>query len=647
MQRLLAALPSLIVFGAVFCFLGTAIVAGIRQRRRDRRRILAEGTSAEAVITEVITDRRSDGCRVRCRFQPDIAGPHLQTTQKSTLAALKSLGLGDGSSVRVYYLTKWPRYAFIKELAVAERVEAITSADGRAEAEALTVSVYFIAYVGRGAKKATNAFRWTGDGDITISEKAVRFTAKRARRFWFPKVVEQEFARVTIANVEVFDNTVRCEISEPHQKSRALQFWAVNAEEAKAIGARLPDSKTATFVPQLAERAAFNARLLEVSPGAPVTPVLIGINVVLFIVVAALGGGIFVPNGEVLIRLGSDYTPLTAAGEWWRLLTSTFLHFGIMHLAFNMWALWVNGVLAERLYGSTRYLTLYLVAGVAGSVTSFLWHPFVNGAGASGAIFGVLGALFAYFLRTDSGVPKSVLKAQRNAAGIFIVVSLLNAARVRGIDNAAHLGGVAAGFVMGWLLCRPLEVKRDEQDWTGQWVRALIVVGASVLLVGYYLRSGQWHPRVVHDASGRPVSFAELAAPPHTFGGVTLGMTSAEVMRAKGRPVQEEHQQWVHWMYNSVDSARDGLLDVYFTDSSGESPARVWAVLFWGKRDAEPQSMANLLTFSRQDLVMRYGSPVSEADAGENSRYLYFGNGIMVYLERDKVIAYGVYTLQQ
>jgi rhomboid protease GluP len=126
---------------------------------------------------------------------------------------------------------------------------------------------------------------------------------------------------------------------------------------------------------------------------------------------------------------------------------------------------------------------------VAGSLASFLWHPFVNGAGASGAIFGVLGAQLAYFLRTDSGVPKSVLTTQRNSAAIFIVVSILNAARVQGIDNAAHLGGLAAGFLMGLILYRPLDVKRDAQAWAAQWFRSIAVVGCTVLVVGYHLRS--------------------------------------------------------------------------------------------------------------------------------------------------------------
>ncbi len=641
MHRVLASLPSLFIIGALLCLAALAVVAAITQTRRDRRRILAEGTSAEAVITKVVGDRRSGSCRVRFRFQPDSEGASLEATQKSTLSAVKSLNLLEGSRTRVYYLAKWPRYPFIKTLVVAERVEAIGSGSDSAGSQSLPPSVYFISY-SSGVTKATNAFRWTGDGDITIGARRLGFTAKRARPFWFSKVVEQEFPREAVSNVEVFDNTVRCELSEPYKKSRALQFWTVNAEEAKAIGAELPDSKTASFVPLLAERAAFNARLLEVSRRAPVTPVLIGINVLMFVIAAGLGGGILVPNADVLIRLGSDYTPRTAAGEWWRLLTATFLHFGIVHLGFNMWALWVNGVLAERLYGSARYLTLYLFAALTGSVTSFLWHPFVNGAGASGAIFGVLGALFAYFLRTDSGVPASVLKAQRNSAGIFIVISLLNAARVNGIDNAAHLGGVAGGFVVGWLLCRPLDPKRDEQDWTGQWLRGLTVVVGSVIILGHYLNSGQWHPRVVHDESGRSVLLAELTPLPHTFGGVTLGMTSEELLRAKGKPALKAPGDWT---YNSIDSAHDGVLDVYFADGGDGHTARVGAVVFLGKVEAEPPGVPNLLGFTRRDLIIRYGRPKAVREGGRSTSYLFFQNGLVVWLDKtEKVGAYGVYA---
>jgi rhomboid protease GluP len=159
-----------------------------------------------------------------------------------------------------------------------------------------------------------------------------------------------------------------------------------------------------------------------------------------------------------MIRLGTDYTPLTLAGRWWRLLTSTFLHFGLFHIALNMWALYVNGRVAERIFGSLRYLVIYLVAGLSGSVASLLWHPIVNGAGASGAIFGVLGAMIAFFVKREGGVPASVFKTQLTSVSVFVAYSLLNAARYQGIDNAAHMGGLVGGFVLGFILSRPLEV---------------------------------------------------------------------------------------------------------------------------------------------------------------------------------------------
>jgi len=641
MHGLTPALLPILIIGVVFGLASIPVTATFIQRRRDRRRILADGKTADARVVQVTSDSRSGRCRVVFTFSPENGSPQVECEQRSTLTAVQTLGLSEGSQVSVRFLAKWPRYAFIDKLIVAERLVALKATAVAATSETSAASVHFISFVDpKSGVALANGFRWRGDGDITIGDDIVRFSAQRARPFWFPKLIGAQFPLSAVGNVEVFESAVRCEISETGTKPRALQFWAVSPQEAKAIGEGLPDAKTPRFAPRLAEQAAFQARLLEVTPRAPVTPVLIAINAVMFVVAVVLGGGILVPNVEVLIRLGSDYTPLTESGEWWRLLTSTFLHFGLLHLAFNMWALWVNGIVAERLYGSSRYLLLYLVAGVAGSVTSFLWHPFVNGAGASGAIFGILGALFAYFLRTDTGVPKSVLVAQRNTAGIFIVVSILNAARFPGIDNAAHLGGLAAGFVLGLLLCRPLDRKWDEEDSTRQWVGALALVVGSALAVGYYLRSGQLHPRVLHDPSGRPILPTELVPPPRTFGGVTLGMTSDELLAAKGKPIREQPDDW---MYNSVDEAHDGLLEVRFTNGSAGEPARVWGVMFWGRREAEPPGLADLLPLSRQGLEARYGRPRSEQAVGPDDTYLYFWNGLMVFLESGRVKAYGVY----
>jgi hypothetical protein len=188
---------------------------------------------------------------------------------------------------------------------------------------------------------------------------------------------------------------------------------------------------------------------------------------------------------------------------------------------------------------------------------------------------------------------------------------------------------------------RPLEPKRDDQDWTGQWLRALTVVVGSALVVGYYLKSGQLHPRVVYDPSGRRILVTELVPPPDSFGGVRLGMTSDEVESVKGKALREEAGQR---FYNSIDDAHNGLLEVDLRNTGQGAPPVVWAVLYWGARDAEPLGVPNLLGFTRADLVARYGNPSKEEQPGGRWGFLFFENGLLALLEENYVKAYGVYA---
>jgi rhomboid protease GluP len=158
----------------------------------------------------------------------------------------------------------------------------------------------------------------------------------------------------------------------------------------------------------------------------------------------------------VLATWGTNLGPLTTDGQWWRLVTSMFLHFGVFHVALNMWALYVGGRLAERLFGSQAYALLYFASGIAGSLSSLLWNPAVNSAGASGAIFGVYGAMLAFFLRKHSAIPTAIINEQRWSGITFIGFNLMNGFSHAGIDNAAHIGGLSVGFVMGLVLARPL-----------------------------------------------------------------------------------------------------------------------------------------------------------------------------------------------
>jgi Protein of unknown function (DUF3592) len=165
MQRLVAALVPALLLGAFLGLLGIPLIAAIQQRRRGRYRIMSQGQTAEALITSVVPQGESGRCRVRFGFQPEVAGPRVEGSQRSNLAALKTLGLVEGSHVRVRYLPKSPRYAFIDALAVAERIAgAETTVPGNSP-EASPVSVHFISYAApaRGTPVA-NAFRWSGAG---------------------------------------------------------------------------------------------------------------------------------------------------------------------------------------------------------------------------------------------------------------------------------------------------------------------------------------------------------------------------------------------------------------------------------------------------------------------------------------------------
>lgn len=215
-----------------------------------------------------------------------------------------------------------------------------------------------------------------------------------------------------------------------------------------------------------------------------VTQGLIVANVAVFAAMALAGGGVLQPDPLVHIAWGSNFAPLTSAGEWWRLATSAFLHFGLMHLAFNMWALWVSGSLVERVFGHGHFILLYVVAAVFASLASAAWNPLVNSAGASGAIFGILGAQLAFFMNAGHGIPPEVVRTQRASTLAFIGYSVIFGFLAPGIDNAAHLGGLAAGLGLGWLLVAPQVTARGR----GGALRVIAAATGGALLIA----AGAW-----------------------------------------------------------------------------------------------------------------------------------------------------------
>jgi membrane associated rhomboid family serine protease len=181
--------------------------------------------------------------------------------------------------------------------------------------------------------------------------------------------------------------------------------------------------------------------------GAKVTKALIGVNVAVYVAELATGGGVN-GTGSTIYLKGVLFGPLLEQGEWWRLMTAAFLHYGPVHLLLNMVALYWFGSLLEERIGSGRYLLLYLVSGLAGSAGSLLWS---NGfltptVGASGAIFGILGAGLVLERQRDYVFGGSAL-------GV-IVINFVFTFSISGISKGGHIGGLVGGILCALGLTR-------------------------------------------------------------------------------------------------------------------------------------------------------------------------------------------------
>ncbi len=220
-----------------------------------------------------------------------------------------------------------------------------------------------------------------------------------------------------------------------------------------------------------------------------VTWILIGLIGVLFLVETLLGGS---TQTEVLVRLGAKVTPLIAAGEYWRLFTAMFLHVGPMHLFFNGYALLAVGTELERIFGWGRFTAIYLLSGLLGNLASYAFGSYLA-AGASGAIFGLIGALAAFFTLHRERLGAWGRARLANIA-LLIAVNLFFGFTQAGIDNLAHLGGLLSGLGLGWAMAPryeldPLRVRLLDRNRLGRYWPALLL--ALALLVGGTLLATQ------------------------------------------------------------------------------------------------------------------------------------------------------------
>lgn len=211
----------------------------------------------------------------------------------------------------------------------------------------------------------------------------------------------------------------------------------------------MADDDAVTALLEERDQMEFALLLHRMTPRIWVTPLLVLANLAVWVTMVVSGVHFFSPTVPDLLQWGANYAPLTTSGEWWRLAAAMFIHIGVVHIAFNMYVLWDAGRMVERIVGNASFVVMYVASGLAGSLASTWWNPYVVSAGASGAVFGVFGCLLGVVVMRRGIIPRAAVSGIAKNAGLFVVYNVAFGMAVPGIDMAAHLGGLAAGFLCG------------------------------------------------------------------------------------------------------------------------------------------------------------------------------------------------------
>jgi membrane associated rhomboid family serine protease/cytochrome c-type biogenesis protein CcmH/NrfG len=291
-------------------------------------------------------------------------------------------------------------------------------------------------------------------------------------------------------------NCIRCGRQLPPLTFKKICQWCVQHEAAQR-GEESDDAPQPVITRPWVRRSESSITL---------TQVIFGANIAIFLATALASGSAINISGEVNFHYGANFGPYTLSGEWWRLLTYMFLHGGAMHIFFNMWCLWDLGRLSESLYGRWTFAGIYLITGVSGGLASIAWNPRVLSVGASGAIFGLAGALIASFYLGEFSLPRVAISGTLRSLVIFAVFNLGFGQLFGGIDNACHIGGLVSGLVLGALIAR-LAPQPDAP------LRRATVVGVVVLgllAAGFGVRQWRGGPmrmaRAFQETKGDPVA---------------------------------------------------------------------------------------------------------------------------------------------
>ncbi len=242
---------------------------------------------------------------------------------------------------------------------------------------------------------------------------------------------------------------------------------------------------------------------------APVAPILLGVNVAIYILMTIAAGGDLwraLTGGAdtfTLLAFGAQNNELLQNGEWFRLITPAFIHIGLLHLIMNSYALWTIGPLVEKLYGSARFLAIYLLTAAGGCLASYLNHARQHdligvSAGASGAIFGLFGVIAVFSFRYRNELPQRFLKALKSSVLPVIGLNLLIGFSLTYVDNAAHIGGLLTGALLA--LAVPY-ISTGITRRVSKVGLALLAVCVSVILTSFALAYRQSPPLMANRLS--------------------------------------------------------------------------------------------------------------------------------------------------
>ncbi|MEO6275053.1 MAG: rhomboid family intramembrane serine protease [Rhodoferax sp.] len=290
--------------------------------------------------------------------------------------------------------------------------------------------------------------------------------------------------------------------------------------------------------PAVAEEHLFQDWLHDLAPRTWVSYGLIALNAAVWAWMVARGVDPFHPPAELLLDWGGNAASEVQRGQVWRLLTATFVHSGIVHLVMNMLGLWAIGQTAERIYGHRVFLGIYLGSALAASALSlhFSAQKTVS-VGASGAVFGLAGVVLVAVLRHRDTMPRLFGKQMLRGIGFFVVYSLAQGFLQTGVDNAAHVGGLLAGALIGCILPVRPELMKAQPQVRGRAVWAVAAVGA--LVVGLTALAP---PAAVDFQHKYAVAAFEQAMRSFNMAMLRLGQESQLLRAGKLSPQQEDER---------------------------------------------------------------------------------------------------------